>query len=88
MKTRDVIDARLFANDLLIECWRRGGMSLRAAAEEMGTSKATMSRLTRHGDAPELGTFLAACQWMQVPPESYVKRPDPQGTPTLTRQKT
>lgn len=42
---------------------RRGlGLSLRDAAEKLGFSAATMSRVER-GEKPEIDTFVKICQW-------------------------
>jgi len=56
---------------------RRGLNGVRAAAEEIGVSAATLSRVER-GNMPDLETFAKLCKWLDVDPAEYlgVKRQD------------
>lgn len=44
---------------------RRGGMGIRAVAQEIGVSPATLSRVER-GFLPDLDTFAKICRWMNI----------------------
>ncbi|NET54488.1 MAG: helix-turn-helix transcriptional regulator, partial [Merismopedia sp. SIO2A8] len=52
---------------------RRGSLGLRAAAKEIGNvSTSTLSRV-ENGKMPDMETFLALCDWLEVPPASLIK---------------
>jgi transcriptional regulator with XRE-family HTH domain len=46
---------------------RRGDRGIRAVAEEIGISPATLSRVER-GKMPDLETFGKICKWLRVDP--------------------
>ncbi len=49
---------------------RRGGLSLRAAAEDAGVSFSTFSRV-EDGHHPDLATFTRLCAWLGVSPARF-----------------
>jgi DNA-binding Xre family transcriptional regulator len=54
---------------LIIE--KRGVMGVRAAAAEIGTSSATLSRI-ENGQIPDLETFSKICRWLKVNPSEIL----------------
>jgi DNA-binding Xre family transcriptional regulator len=54
---------------LIIE--RRGATGVRAAAAEIGTSSATLSRI-ENGQIPDLETFTKICRWLNVNPSEIL----------------
>ena len=46
---------------------KRGELGVRAAAKEIGTSPATLSRVER-GHLPDLETFGKLCRWLEIDP--------------------
>jgi len=46
---------------------KRAGKGIREAAEEIGISAATLSRVER-GNLPDLETFKRICKWVEVDP--------------------
>lgn len=46
---------------------KRAGKGVREAAEEIGISAATLSRVER-GNLPDLETFKRICKWVEVDP--------------------
>ncbi|MDE2113168.1 MAG: helix-turn-helix domain-containing protein [Alphaproteobacteria bacterium] len=55
--------------ELIVE--RRGSMGVRAAAAEIGTSSATLSRI-ENGQIPDLETFTKICRWLNVNPSEIL----------------
>ena len=55
---------------------KRGKRGLREISEEMnGIGISTLSRV-ENGKVPDVETFLAICQWLQVSPSEFMKKPD------------
>ncbi len=50
---------------------RRGPKGVRATAEEIGISPATLSRI-ENGHMPDLVTFAKVCDWLNVDPAEYL----------------
>ena len=50
---------------------RRGAQGVRAAAEEIGVSAATLSRV-ENGKQPDLATFEKLCRWLGVSPSEFL----------------
>ena len=50
----------------------RGNQSIRQAAAEIGISFSTLSRVEA-GAQPDLTTFMQLCDWLQVPPERFLR---------------
>jgi transcriptional regulator with XRE-family HTH domain len=50
---------------------RRGPKGVRAAAEEIGISPATLSRIEK-GHMPDLETFAKVCDWLNIDPAEYL----------------
>jgi len=57
---RDLITKRVIDND----------MSMQQAANEIGISKATISRLEK-SSIPDVETFAKVCQWLEKEPNRY-----------------
>lgn len=55
---------------------RRGARGVRAAAQEIGTSPATVSRVENHF-APDLATFAKLCRWLAADPWRYLGKARP-----------
>jgi transcriptional regulator with XRE-family HTH domain len=49
---------------------RRGAVGVRAAANEIGISPATLSRI-ENGNVPDLATFAAICRWLGEDPATF-----------------
>lgn len=47
-------------------------LGLRAAADQIGISFPTLSRIEK-GNVPDLETYLKLCDWMKVNSEEYIK---------------
>ena len=56
---------------------QRGGSGLRAAAREIGTSPATLSRI-ESGKLPDLTTFGKLCRWLEIDPSELLGIQKPQ----------
>jgi transcriptional regulator with XRE-family HTH domain len=53
---------------------RRGEMGLREAVQQIGDiSPATLSRI-ENGRVPDIEVFLRLCDWIGIPPETFLKR--------------
>lgn len=50
---------------------KRGGIGLRAAAADIGTSAPTLSRI-ESGKMPDLQTFIKLCRWLEIDPASIM----------------
>ncbi len=69
---------------------RRGLKGVRAAAEEIGISPATLSRI-ENGHMPDLATFAKVCDWLNVDPAEYLgtrKRDAPTAAVHFRKEKT
>jgi transcriptional regulator with XRE-family HTH domain len=53
---------------------RRGGRGVRAVADEIGVSPATLSRV-EGGKLPDLLTFRKLCAWLKVDPAEVLEIP-------------
>ena len=51
---------------------KRGHSGLRGVAPNIGVSPATISRIER-GATPDMDTFLAICDWLEIPPIEFIK---------------
>ena len=52
---------------------KRGSRGLRETAQEIGNvSPSTISRV-ENGKTPDMDTFLALCDWLEVPPAELIK---------------
>jgi transcriptional regulator with XRE-family HTH domain len=51
---------------------KRGNRGLREMATIIGVSPATVSRVER-GTVPDVATFLAICDWIEMPPAGLIK---------------
>ena len=52
---------------------KRGNRGLRDTAKEIGNvSPSTISRV-ENGKTPDMDTFLALCDWLEVPPAELIK---------------
>lgn len=57
---------------------KRGSRGLRETAKEIGkVSPSTISRV-ENGKTPDMDTFLALCDWLEVPPAELMKNTDNQ----------
>jgi transcriptional regulator with XRE-family HTH domain len=55
---------------------KRGGLGLRAAAEEIGNiSAATLSRIEQ-GNVPDVETFIRICHWLNVSSDIFILSED------------
>jgi transcriptional regulator with XRE-family HTH domain len=50
---------------------KRGGRGIRAAATDVGTSPATLSRV-ENGHMPDLVTFAKICRWLDMDPREFL----------------
>ncbi len=50
---------------------RRGSRGIRAAAQDVGISPATLSRV-ENGNMPDLETFAKICRWLQRDPREFL----------------
>lgn len=50
---------------------RRGGRGIRAAAQDVGISPATLSRI-ENGNMPDLETFAKICRWLDRDPREFL----------------
>ena len=55
---------------------KRGALGIRLAAEEIGVSPATLSRVER-GFLPDLETFRKICRWLEVDPGQVLELTPP-----------
>lgn len=61
---------------------RRGGRGLRETSKEIGSvSPSTLSRI-EGGKMPDMETFMALCDWLQVPPSELFQTTEDQGLET------
>lgn len=51
---------------------KRGTRGVRAAAEDVGISHATYSRI-ENGHMPDLATFAKICRWLERDPNQFLK---------------
>ncbi len=51
---------------------KRGNCGLRETATIVGVSAATISRVER-GIIPDVRTFLAICDWIEMPPAKFIE---------------
>ena len=63
------LDTKTFAN--LVRT-KRGNTGLREVAQATGVSASTISRVERE-KTPDIETFLALCDWLEVPFEELIK---------------
>jgi len=55
---------------------RRGEMGLREAAQQIGdVSASTLSRI-ENGKLPDMDVFLRLCDWIGLPPDTFLKQDD------------
>lgn len=54
---------------------KRGNRGLREMATIIGVSPSTISRVER-GTVPDVATFLAICDWIEMPPAELIKNMD------------
>jgi transcriptional regulator with XRE-family HTH domain len=57
---------------------KRGARGVRAAAEDVGVSHATYSRI-ENGHMPDLATFAKICRWIGRDPNQFLKVDDVSG---------
>lgn len=59
---------------------KRGSRGLRDTAKEIGNvSPSTISRV-ENGKTPDMETFLALCDWLEVPPAELIKNTEEEET--------
>jgi transcriptional regulator with XRE-family HTH domain len=76
-----IFDARLFAAFVRT---RRGERSLRPPASEIGTiSPATLLRIEQEEVLPDLPTFLALCEWLQLSHRTFLRSDDARTLPLV-----
>lgn len=56
---------------------------LRKAAEEIGCSASTLSRIERGTNDVDLTTFLAICDWLGFSPSIYIVQPEETAQPKI-----
>lgn len=67
---RSYLDTERLAN---LVRGKRGSRGLRETAKEIGNvSPSTISRV-ENGKVPDMDTFLALCDWLEVPPAELIK---------------
>ncbi len=54
---------------------KRGNRGLREMATIVGVSPSTISRVER-GTIPDVATFLAICDWLEMPPAELIRNMD------------
>jgi transcriptional regulator with XRE-family HTH domain len=59
---------------------KRGSRGIRAAATDVGTSPATLSRV-ENGHMPDLETFAKICRWLEVDPREFLGLEETQEQP-------
>jgi transcriptional regulator with XRE-family HTH domain len=52
---------------------KRSSQALREAALEIGISPSTLLRLEKEQHAPDMETFTALCNWLDVPPSTFFR---------------
>lgn len=62
---------------------KRGRVSLRDLADEIGTSASTLSRI-ENGTMPDIEVFLSICEWMEVLPTAFFIEDNIEQVDTLT----
>ena len=68
-KMKNVLNAEKLAN--LVRS-KRGNRGLRETAKEIGNvSPSTISRV-ENGKTPDMDTFLALCNWLEIPPAELI----------------
>ncbi|QKQ75657.1 helix-turn-helix domain-containing protein [Nostoc sp. TCL240-02] len=50
-----------------------GTKGLREVSNEIGISPSTLSRLLREQHVPDMETFTALCNWLDVPPSTFFR---------------
>ena len=61
---------------------RRGERTLRDASAEIGAvSPATLLRIEQEDDQPDLLTFLHLCDWIRIPPATFLHGDDTRTLP-------
>lgn len=63
---------------------KRGSNGLRATAKEIGISPATLSRIEQE-KLPDFDTFTRLCNWLGVPPGTFLKGEEPTDQSTSIR---
>lgn len=71
---------------------KRGSRGIRAAAADVGTSSATLSRV-ENGHMPDLETFAKICRWLDRDPREFLglegdSNPKPQAVVHFRKKKT
>jgi transcriptional regulator with XRE-family HTH domain len=65
---------------------RRGAKGIREAAQEIGISSATLSRV-ENGRLPDLDTFSKVCRWLKIDPSEILGCQTPAGKEIAQGQK-
>ena len=65
-------DALQFLKDIRSKRFIDGNMNLRTAADQIGISASTLSRL-ENGKVPELLTYVSVCRWLKKSIREYIK---------------
>ena len=68
------LDTKKFSDLVRIKIGNRG---LRETAGITGVSASTISRVEK-GQTPDLETFLALCDWLEIPPVELIKNTEKQ----------
>ncbi len=63
------LDLQIFA-DLVRH--KRSNKGLREISSVTGVSASTLSRI-ENGKIPDIDTFLAVCDWLEIPPAEFIK---------------
>ncbi|WP_294537554.1 helix-turn-helix transcriptional regulator [uncultured Rhodoblastus sp.] len=61
---------------------KRGSRGVRAAAEDVGISSATLSRV-ENGHMPDLATFAKICKWLERDPREFLGFDEPEKVPQM-----
>jgi transcriptional regulator with XRE-family HTH domain len=61
---------------------KRGSRGVRAAAEDVGISSATLSRV-ENGHMPDLATFAKICKWLERDPREFLGFDQREETPAM-----
>ena len=75
------LDIKTLANLVHI---KRGKRGLREIAEIAGVSASTLSRVERE-QIPDIETFLALCDWLEVPPSTLIKNTEDTSEKDISR---
>ena len=68
-------DTKIFADLVRAKRGRRG---LRQMQSITGVSASTLSRI-ENGSVPDIDTFLAVCDWLEIPPGEFIKNTENKG---------